>query len=54
MLLKQKKYESSIWIAYDISKIFNCSIEDIFLLKKVKENQEQIEGGESLDGIKTN
>lgn len=29
--IETEKFEPSIWLAYDISKVFNCSIEDIFL-----------------------
>lgn len=32
--IETEKYEPSIWIAYDIAKIFNCSIEDIFLFEE--------------------
>lgn len=28
--IETEKFEPSIWIAYDIAKVFNCSIEDIF------------------------
>lgn len=35
------KFEPSIWLAYDIAKVFHGTIEEVFLLKKVKENQEQ-------------
>lgn len=35
------KFEPSIWLAYDIAKVFHDTIEEVFLLKKVKENQEQ-------------
>lgn len=29
--IENERFEPSIWLAYDISKVFNCSIEDIFL-----------------------
>ncbi|WMM26789.1 helix-turn-helix transcriptional regulator [Tissierella sp. MB52-C2] len=29
--IETEKFEPSIWLAYDISQTFNCSIEDIFL-----------------------
>ncbi len=35
------KFEPSIWLAYDIAKVFHDTIEEVFLLKKVKENQDQ-------------
>ena len=28
------KFEPSIWLAYDISKVFECSIESVFLFKE--------------------
>ncbi|CAK7017037.1 transcriptional regulator [Tissierella sp. P1] len=31
--IETEKFEPSIWLAYDISKVFNCSIEDIFLFE---------------------
>lgn len=32
--IETEKFEPSIWLAYDISKVFNCSIEDIFLFEE--------------------
>lgn len=32
--IETEKYEPSIWLAYDISKVFHRSIEDIFLFEK--------------------
>lgn len=32
--IETEKYEPSIWLAHDISKIFNCSIEEIFLFEE--------------------
>lgn len=29
--IETEKFEPSIWIAYDLSQIFECSIEEIFL-----------------------
>ena len=29
--IETEKFEPSIWLAYDISKVFGCAIEDIFL-----------------------
>ena len=43
--IETEKFEPSIWLAYDISKIFGCSIEDVFYLMKVRENQELIAAG---------
>lgn len=39
--IETEKFEPSIWLAYDIAKVFHDTIEEVFLLKKVKENQDQ-------------
>jgi Predicted transcriptional regulators len=32
--IETEKYEPSIWLAYDICKIFHCSIEEVFLFEE--------------------
>jgi putative transcriptional regulator len=32
--IETEKYEPSIWLAYDISKVFHKSIEEIFLFQE--------------------
>ncbi len=32
--IETEKFEPSIWLAYDISKVFNCSIEEVFLFEQ--------------------
>ncbi|MEY8001746.1 helix-turn-helix transcriptional regulator [Clostridium sp. Mt-5] len=32
--IETEKYEPSIWLAYDISKVFHKSIEDIFIFEE--------------------
>ncbi len=32
--IETEKFEPSIWLAYDISKIFNCPIEEVFLFEE--------------------
>lgn len=32
--IETEKFEPSIWLAYDISKVFNCPIEEIFLFEE--------------------
>jgi putative transcriptional regulator len=32
--IETEKFEPSIWLAYDISKVFHCSIENIFLFEE--------------------
>lgn len=29
--IETEKFEPSIWLAYDISRVFSCSIEEVFL-----------------------
>ena len=31
--IETEKFEPSIWLAYDISKVFNCFIEDVFFFE---------------------
>ena len=31
--IETEKFEPSIWLAYDISQVFNCSIEEVFLFE---------------------
>ena len=32
--IETEKFEPSIWLAYDICKIFNSSIEDVFIFEE--------------------
>jgi putative transcriptional regulator len=32
--IETEKYEPSIWLAYDISQIFHCHIEEVFLFEQ--------------------
>ena len=32
--IETEKFEPSIWLAYDISKVFACSIEEIFIFEE--------------------
>lgn len=34
--VENEKYEPSIWLAYDLSKIFKCSIEEVFMFLESK------------------
>ena len=31
--IETEKFEPSIWLAYDISKVFHCCIEEVFLFE---------------------
>ncbi|SFB02408.1 helix-turn-helix transcriptional regulator [Clostridium frigidicarnis] len=45
--IETEKFEPSIWLAYDIAKVFNSNIEEIFLFEesKRKSRAEQSRGG---------
>lgn len=32
--IETEKFEPSIWLAYDISQVFGCPIEEVFLFEK--------------------
>ncbi len=32
--IETEKFEPSIWLAYDISKVFGCTIEEVFLFEE--------------------
>jgi len=32
--IETEKFEPSIWLAYDIGKIFHCSIEEVFIFEE--------------------
>lgn len=32
--IETEKFEPSIWLAYDIAKIFGCTIEEVFLFEE--------------------
>lgn len=51
--IETEKFEPSIWLAYDISKVFNCSIEEVFLFEESerKSRAQQSRGGK-LNGNK--
>lgn len=34
--IETEKFEPSIWLAYDISKVFHLSIEEVFLFEESK------------------
>jgi putative transcriptional regulator len=34
--IETEKFEPSIWLAYDISNVFECSIEEVFLFEESK------------------
>jgi putative transcriptional regulator len=46
--IETEKFEPSIWLAHDISKVFHCLIEDVFLFgdSPRKSRAEKSRGGE--------
>lgn len=32
--IETEKFEPSIWLAYDIAKVFECSIEEVFIFEE--------------------
>ncbi len=32
--IEMEKFEPSIWLAYDISNVFGCSIEEVFIFEE--------------------
>ncbi|MDV4149284.1 helix-turn-helix transcriptional regulator [Clostridium sp. AL.422] len=51
--IETEKYEPSIWLAYDIAKVFECSIEDIFLFEESNRKSRSDRSRGEKSGIKT-
>lgn len=51
--IETEKFEPSIWLAYDIAKVFHSNIEEIFLFEE-SERKSRAEQRCSLNGNKTN
>lgn len=41
--IETEKFEPSIWLAYDISKVFHCSIEEIFIFEESEKKSRSIQ-----------
>ncbi len=52
--IETEKFEPSIWLAYDISKLFGCSIEEVFLFEKSIKKTRANSSRRDNDGNKTN
>lgn len=53
--IETEKFEPSIWLAYDISKVFDKSIEDIFLFEdSERKSRAQQSRGAVMNGIEAN
>ncbi len=53
--IETEKYEPSIWLAYDIAKVFHSTIEEIFLFEESeRKSRSEQSRGVVLNGIKAN
>lgn len=52
--IETEKFEPSIWLAYEISKIFGCSIEEVFLFQDSEKKTRANSSRRNSDGNKTN
>ncbi len=44
------KFEPSIWLAYDISHVFGCSIEEVFLFHESERKSRAEKSRRDIDG----
>ncbi len=51
--IETEKYEPSIWIAYDIAKVFKCPIEEVFLFEESDRKSRADRSRGEKNGIKT-
>lgn len=51
--IETEKYEPSIWIAYDIAKVFECSIEEVFIFEESDRKSRADKSRGEKNGIKT-
>ncbi|MEG1255039.1 helix-turn-helix transcriptional regulator [Clostridium sp.] len=51
--IETEKYEPSIWIAYDIAKVFQCSIEEVFIFEESDRKSRADKSRGEKNGIKT-
>lgn len=51
--IETEKYEPSIWIAYDIAKVFECSIEEVFIFEESIRKSRVDKSRGDKNGIKT-
>jgi putative transcriptional regulator len=50
--IETEKFEPSIWLAYDISQIFQCSIEEVFLFSESQKKARTDSSRRDLNGCK--
>lgn len=51
--IETEKYEPSIWMAYDIAKVFECSIEEVFIFEESDRKSRVDKSRGEKNGIKT-
>lgn len=52
--IETEKFEPSIWLAYDISQVFGCPIEDVFLFEKSQRKTRADSSRRNTNGNKEN
>lgn len=50
--IETEKFEPSIWLAYDISKVFGCPIEEVFLFEESARKSRADSSRRKRNGIK--
>jgi putative transcriptional regulator len=50
--IETEKFEPSIWLAYDISQIFGCPIEEVFLFEESQRKSRADSSRRERNGIK--
>lgn len=48
--IETEKFEPSIWLAYDISKLFNTNIEEVFLFEDSERKSRSMQRGGVFNG----
>lgn len=51
--IETEKFEPSIWLAYDIAKVFGCSIEEVFIFDESNRKSRAASSRGDRDGNKT-
>lgn len=55
--IETEKFEPSIWLAYDISKVFECAIEDVFLFdvsprkSRADSSRQEVKSGNKISSL---
>lgn len=55
--IETERFEPSIWLAYDISKVFECAIEDVFLFdvslrkSRADSSRQEVKSGNKISSL---